>query len=101
MIRGIAGLEHAPELMRDVAERQLFGSYFVFTELPELPYLPVEADAFDDAARAAGAGGKAQLAAALSQAASALRESNDTWNRSVEEALYAGYDLVHPLNLVR
>ena len=97
MVRRIAGLAAAPELIRDVGRRAPFGSHFVLTQLENLPYVEVGADTFRAAARTQRQTGGTANAAALSAAAEVLATTGDQWSRAVEEALYHGYGLPHPL----
>ncbi|MDE0448331.1 MAG: hypothetical protein OXH96_16835 [Spirochaetaceae bacterium] len=97
MVRRIAGLAAAPELIRDVGRRAPFGSHFVLTQLEDLPYVEVGTETFRAAARAEHQAGRTGNAAALSAAADVLAATGDQWSRAVEDALYRGYDLPHPL----
>ena len=97
MVRRIAGLAAAPELIRDVGRRTPFGSHFVLTQLEDLPYVEVGADTFRAAARTEQQAGRTRNAAALSAAAEVLAATGDQWSRAVEDALYHGYGLPHPL----
>ena len=87
MVRRVAGLAAAPELIRDVGRRTPFGSHFVLTQLEALPYVEVGAAPFRSAATAARQSGHAGVLAA----------TGDQWSRAVEDALYHGYGLLHPL----
>ena len=97
MVRRIAGLAAAPELIRDVGRRAPFGSHFVLTQLEDLPYVEVGADPFRAAAATEHQAGRTGTAAALTAAADVLAVTHDQWSRAVEDALYRGYDLHHPL----
>ncbi len=97
MVRRIAGLTAAPELIRDVGRRTPFGSHFVLTQLEDLPYVEVGAETFHAAARAEQRAGHTGTAAALTAAAEVLAVTGDQWSRAVEDALYHGYGLPHPL----
>ena len=97
MVRRVAGLAAAPELIRDVGRRAPFGSHFVLTQLESLPYVEVGAGPFRSAATAARQSGHTQAASALSAAAGVLADTGDQWSRAVEDALYHGYGLPHPL----
>ena len=97
MVRRIAGLAAAPELIRDVGRRTPFGSHFVLTQLEDLPYVEVGAETFHAAARAEQRAGHTGTAAALTAAAEVLAVTGDQWSRAVEDALYHGYGLPHPL----
>ena len=96
MVRRIAGLAAAPQLIRDVGRRSPFGSHFVLTQLEELPYVEVGAVPFRAAARAERQAGHTRTAAALTAAASVLAATGDQWSRAVEDALYHAHDLPHP-----
>ena len=97
MVRRVAGLAAAPELIRDVGRRSPFGSHFVLTQLEELPYVEVGAAPFQAAAAAERQAGRIRTAAALTAAAGVLAASRDQWSRAVEDALYHAYGLPHPL----
>ena len=97
MVRRIAGLAAAPELIRDIGRRTPFGSHFVLTQLEDLPYVEVGAQPFRAAARAEQQAGRTGTASALSAAADVLGATGDQWSRAVEDALYRGYGLRHPL----
>ena len=97
MVRRIAGLAAAPELIRDVGGRSPFGSHFVLTQLEDLPYVEVGAEPFRAAARAERQAGRRHPAAALAAAADVLAAARDQWSRAVEDALYHAYGLPHPL----
>ena len=97
MVRRIAGLGAAPELIRDVGFRTPFGSHFVLTQLEDLPYVEVGADPFHAAAAAERQAGRTRTAAALEAAAAVLATTHDQWSRAVEDALYRAYGLPHPL----
>ena len=97
MVRRIAGLAAAPELIRDVGRRTPFGSHFVLTQLEDLPYVEVGADPFHAAAAAERQAGRTRTAAALAAAAGVLAATRDQWSRAVEDALYRAYGLPHPL----
>jgi hypothetical protein len=53
------------------------------------------ASAFREAAESVVGSAKQALLAG----ADALASNSDVWGRNVEEALYEGYGLIHPLNL--
>jgi hypothetical protein len=97
MVRRVAGLAAAPELIRDVGRRTPFGSHFVLTQLEDLPYVEVGAEPFRNAAVTEYQAGRTAIAAALTAAADALAATGDQWSRAVEDALYEGYGLPHPL----
>ena len=97
MVRRIAGLAAAPELIRDVGRRTPFGSHFVLTQLEDLPYVEVGAEPFRAAAATEQQAGRTATAAALTAAADVLAASHDQWSRAVENALYHAFDLHHPL----
>ena len=97
MVRRIAGLAAAPELIRDVGRRTPFGSHFVLTQLEDLPYVEVGAEPFRAAAATEHQAGRTGTAAALTAAADVLAATADQWSRAVEDALYHGYGLPHPL----
>ena len=97
MVRRVAGLAAAPELIRDVGRRTPFGSHFVLTQLEDLPYVEVGAEPFRAAAVTEHRAGRTATAAALSTAADVLAATGDEWSRAVEDALYHGYGYPHPL----
>ena len=97
MVRRIAGLAAAPELIRDVGRRAPFGSHFVLTQMEDLPYAEVGAESFRSAAACERRAGRTSPAAALTAAAAVLAATGDQWSRAVEDALYHGYGLSHPL----
>jgi hypothetical protein len=97
MVKGVCGLNYVTDMMEKVESTQPFGSFFAFTELPDLPYVEVSSQAFIDAA--AKLDGLA--AQALTQGAQVLSNNGDQWSRKVEEALYVGYQAVYPLNLIK
>lgn len=97
MVRRIAGLAAAPELIRDVGRRSPFGSHFVLTQLEELPFVEVGAAPFRAAAAAERQAGRTRTAAALAAAAGVLAANRGQWSRAVEDALYHAYGLPHPL----
>ena len=97
MVRRVAGLAAAPELIRDVGRRSPFGSHFVLTQLEDLPYAEVGAEPFRAAATAEREAGRTRTAAALTAAAGVLAATRDQWSRAVEDALYHAYGLPHPL----
>ena len=97
MVRRIAGLAAAPELIRDVGRRTPFGSHFVLTQLEDLPYVEVGAEPFRAAAATEHQAGRTGTAAALTAAADVLAATHDQWSRAVEDALYAAFGLPYPL----
>ena len=97
MVRRIAGLAAAPELIRDVGRRAPFGSHFVLTQLEDLPYAEVGAESFRSAAACERRAGRNSTAAALTTAADVLAATGDRWSRAVEDALYDAFGLPHPL----
>jgi hypothetical protein len=94
LVRGVCGLRAVPELMMMVRAKEPFGTYLALLDLPELPSLAVEAAAF---AQAAADTTNEALHKALSAAAAVLEDNGNRWSRAVEDALYAGYGLDHPL----
>ena len=84
-------------MMDEVERTQPFGSFFAFTELPDLPYVEVNSKAFLDAAE----NSDGFVAEALKKGAFVLSENGEQWSREVEEALYNGYQASYPLNLER
>jgi hypothetical protein len=82
-------------MMDEVEKKQPFGSFFALAELPDLPYVEISADAFDQAATEAT--GVVQVA--LAAGAEVLRQNGEVWSREVERALYTGHDLPYPLDL--
>ena len=97
MVRRIAGLAAATDLIGDVGRRSPFGSHFVLTQLEDLPYVEVGAEPFRAAAVTEHQAGRTANAAALTAAADVLAATGDQWSRAVEDALYHGYGLPHPL----
>jgi hypothetical protein len=95
MVKGVCGLRAVTTMMAEVERDQPFGSFFTFTELPDLPYVETHSSAFRTAAE--NASPEARLA--LREAAQVLAQNNETWSREVEEALYRGYGVPYPLNL--
>ncbi len=95
MVKGVCGLRHVPVMMEKVESEQPFGSFFAFTELPDIPYVEVSVAAFDAAAENA----EKPVRAALELAAKVLRTNGEVWSREVEQALYSGYDEPYPLDL--
>jgi hypothetical protein len=97
MVKGICGLNYVTEMMEQVENNQPFGSFFTFTELPNLPYVEVNSKSFTDAAsKTDGLAAQALLAGAR-----ILSENGEQWSRQVEEAIYQGYQVVYPLNLTK
>ena len=96
MVKGVCGLRSVTEMMDDVERDQPFGSFFAFAELPDLPYLETTASSFRMAAEDASG----CIRQSLAEAADELEANDDTWSRKVEEALYRGYGVPYPLNLV-
>ena len=97
MVKGICGLNYVTTMMDEVESTQPFGSFFAFTELPDLPYVEVNSKAFLDEAEKLGG----LVAEALKMGAAVLSENGEQWSRKVEEALYSGYQAIYPLNLER
>jgi hypothetical protein len=95
MVKGVCGLQNVPTMMEEVEAAQPFGSFFAFAELEDLPWVETTASAFCEAAEKTDGSAKQALLAG----ADALASNNDVWGRNVEEALYDGYGLTHPLNL--
>ena len=95
MVKGVCGLRSVTEMMKEVERDQPFGSFFAFTELPELPYVETTACSF----RLASENASGPVQKSLSEAAVELEANEDTWSRKVEEALYRGYGVPYPLNL--
>jgi hypothetical protein len=91
----VCGLRHVPEMMEIVEKEQPFGSFFAFTELPDIPYVEVSAAAFD----AASENVEKPVRTALKLGAEVLRTNGEAWSREVEQALYSGYDQPYPLDL--
>ena len=82
-------------MMEEVEATQPFGSFFAFAELEDFPWVETTASAFREAAEKTDGSAKQALLAG----AEALESNDDVWGRNVEEALYEGYGLTHPLNL--
>ena len=95
MVKGICGLSSVPQMMEKVETEQPFGSFYSFTELEDLPYVETDSKTFRQAAE----GQAEKVKAALLGAADVLESNGECWSRKVEEALYQGYGLPHPLNL--
>jgi hypothetical protein len=82
-------------MMEEVERDQPFGSFFAFTELPDLPYVEATSSSFRSAAQKASG----LVRQSLIEAADELEVNEDTWSRNVEQALYRGYGAPYPLNL--
>ena len=95
MVKGICGLNYVKSMMEEVEKLQPFGSFFAFTELPDLPYIEVSASAFLNASKET----KGVVSSALAEAAKILSQNGEQWSREVEEVLYEGCGEIHPLNL--
>ena len=95
MVKGVCGLRNVPTMMDEVEAAQPFGSFFAFAELEDLPWVETTSSAFREAAEKTNESAKQALLAG----ADALESNNDVWGRNVEEALYEGYGITHPLNL--
>lgn len=96
MVKGVCGLRHVTAMMSDVEEKQPFGSFFAFTELPDLPYVAVSASAFAQAAEETEDG---FVRDALAAGAAVLRDNGEVWSPAVERALYAAHGVPYPLDL--
>jgi hypothetical protein len=95
MVKGVCGLRSVTEMMEEVERDQPFGSFFAFTELPELPYVEATSSSFRSAAQKSSG----LVRQSLIEAADELEVNEDTWSRNVEQALYRGYGVPYPLNL--
>ena len=95
MVKGVCGLRSVTEMMEEVERDQPFGSFFAFTELPDLPYVEATSSSFRSAAQKASG----LVRQSLIEAADELELNEDTWSRNVEQALYRGYGVPYPLNL--
>ena len=95
MVKGVCGLRSVAEMMEEVERDQPFGSFFAFTELPDLPYVDATSSSFRSAAQKASG----LVRQSLIEAADELEVNEDTWSRNVEQALYRGYGVPYPLNL--
>ena len=95
MVKGVCGLRSVTEMMEEVERDQPFGSFFAFTELPDLPYVEATSSSFRSAAQKASG----LVRQSLIEAADELEVNEDTWSRNVEQALYRGYGVPYPLNL--
>ena len=95
MVKGVCGLRAVPKMMEQVERDQPFGSFFAFTELPDLPYVETSSSSL----RLAAESSSGNVRQALLDAADALSANDETWSRKVEEALYSGYGIPYPLNL--
>ena len=82
-------------MMEEVEELQPVGSFFAFTELPDLPYVEVNSSAFLNASKET----KGEVSSALAEASKILAQNGEQWSREVEEVLYEGCGEIHPLNL--
>lgn len=98
LVRGVSGLEAAPEMIEAVSESQAFGSFFTLVEIPDLPFVAVEAAAMRDAADTCAAGGRDAAAQALWDAATAVEANDGAWCAAAERAVYKAYDLPYPLD---
>jgi hypothetical protein len=88
-------LRSVTDMMDEVERDQPFGSFFAFTELPDLPYVETTSSSFRVAAESA----TGNVRQSLTQAADELFANGETWSRKTEEALYRGYGVPYPLNL--
>ena len=95
LIRGICGLRAVPNLMTMVRAKEPFGTYIALLDLPDLPSVGVSADEFTQAAQAFDS--NQPIHQALIAAARVLATNDNTWSRAVEDALYSGYGVAHPL----
>ena len=95
MVKGVCGLNHVTEMMEQVEATQPFGSFFAFTELPDLPYVEVNSHSFISAAQKRDG----LVEQALLAGARILAVNGEQWSREVEEAIYEGYNAFYPLNL--
>ena len=96
MVKGVCGLRAVTDMMEAVERDQPFGSFFAFTELPDLPYVETSSSSFRVAAESA----TGNVRQSLTEAADELSANGEIWSRKVEEALYRGYGVPYPLNLV-
>lgn len=97
LVRGACGLDHAIEMIDDVTAREAFGSFFCFVELPDLPYVEVNAAAFRASADSLDPDAPEHIPTALRDAADVLETNGDAWSRAAEEAIYAAYGVAYPL----
>jgi len=95
MVTGVVGLNGAVDMMEKVGASSPFGSFFVFNDLPNLPFVDATSESF----RAAAAAASGLDRAALSAAADALDSHGNSWCRAAEEALYEAYGVPYPLAL--
>lgn len=98
LVRGVSGLSSALDLYQDVASQRPFGSFVVFSELDNFPYVRVGAEAFrQKATELLHGGAPPQVISALRAASVVLTRNGDVWSREVEDVLYAAYGKPHPL----
>ena len=83
-------------MMEKVESEQPFGSFYSFTELEDLPYVETDSKTLRQAAEGRAENEKAALVGVADE----LESNGECWSRKVEEALYEGYGLPHPFNLV-
>jgi len=79
MVKGVCGLNHVTEMMEQVEATQPFGSFFAFTELPDLPYVEVNSHSFISAAQKRDG----LVEQALLAGARILAENGEQWSREV------------------
>ncbi len=95
MVKGVCGLNHTLAMMDDVEASAPFGSFYVFTDLADLPWVAVSAADFRKAAETANE----IVATALKAAADELASNGDVWSRRVEEILFESFGKAYPLTL--
>ena len=94
MVQGVVGLRHTMEMVDSVEKDAPFGSFFVFAQLPDLPWLSVSSSAF----RLEAQQQETFVAQALMAAADVLEQNNDVWSVAVERSLYASFAVTFPLD---
>ncbi len=98
LVKGVAGLDHAAEMIQDVTEREPFGSFFALTQIPGLPYVEVGSRSFREKAAALRAAADASPAAtALESAADVIERNDERWSRAAEETIYTAFGVEYPL----
>ncbi len=96
MVKGVCGLNHTIEMMDIVEKEAPFGSFFVFTDLADLPWLEVDKDIFAEAANNAKCD---NLKNALQAASDEMSQNGNVWSRKVEEVMYDAMGITYPLSI--
>ncbi len=96
MIKGVAGLNEAIEMIEEVTKKEPFGSFFAMPQIPSFPHVAVSSEAFTKEAESLKDDGPDKTA--LLAGAKVLSENGDVWSREVERAIFKAYGLEHPLD---